>query len=103
MAKLGNHPTPERKSMRVGNMGDGCPMPDDFPLVLTRPEAAAMCRVSMSGFDSWVRRGIIPGPIPGTRRWSRIGIERALAGEQPASGTEQSHFDQWKRERANAR
>lgn len=76
---------------------------DNFPLILTRPEAAAMCRVSVSGFDSWVRRGIIPGPIPGTRRWSRVAVERALAGEGSACGTEESHFDQWKRKHANAR
>jgi hypothetical protein len=32
-------------------------------------------------FDDWVRKGILPRPIPGTRRWSRTAIERALSGE----------------------
>src|SRR5215210_1302273 len=67
--------------------------------VLRRPEAAKMCRISLQTFDSWVRKGILPGPIAGTRRWSRGAIERRLEGQAAAgSATEQvSPFEQWKR------
>jgi len=71
--------------------------------VLTRPEAAKMCTISVQTFDAWVRKGILPGPIPGTRRWSRIAIERALAGDPVASTADisPSPFEQWKRRDAH--
>lgn len=82
------------------------PFPDieTYPLVLSRGQAAALCHLSPSGFDSWVRKGIIPSVIPGTRRWSRVAIERALSGDRstptPANDNE-SPFEKWKRENAN--
>ena len=71
---------------------------DNWPPVLTRCEAAEMCRISVQTFDSWVRKGILPGPIPGTRRWSRSAIERRLAGGVVASSAidQRSPFEQWK-------
>ena len=71
---------------------------DNWPFVLTRPEAAEMCRISPQTFDSWVRKGILPGPIPGTRRWSRVAIERGLAGRvvAPVANDQLSPFEQWK-------
>jgi hypothetical protein len=72
---------------------------DNWPPVLTRREAAKMCRISVQTFDSWVRKGILPGPIPGTRRWSRVAIERGLAGGGIAlfANEQLSPFEQWKR------
>jgi hypothetical protein len=36
---------------------------------MTKMDAAAYCGCeSLAAFDDWVRRGIVPGPIPGTRR-----------------------------------
>lgn len=49
-------------------------------LALTRDQAAELCGLTTAGFDSWVRRGIVPGPIKGTRRWSRAALERAVSG-----------------------
>jgi helix-turn-helix protein len=76
---------------------------DNWPFVLTRPEAAEMCRISAQTFGSWVRKGILPGPIPGTRRWSRVAIERGLAGGvvAPFANDHLSPFEQWKRDNAN--
>ena len=58
-------------------------------LALTRSQAAELCGLTPSGFDTWVRRGVVPPPVMGTRRWSRVQIERALAGQPwvpPESG-----------------
>jgi predicted DNA-binding transcriptional regulator AlpA len=72
-------------------------------LALTRREAAELCRISVQTFDTWVRRGILPGPITGTRRWSRREIEQRLAGEvaTPLATTPVSSFEQWKRDHAH--
>jgi len=49
-------------------------------------------------FDSWVHKGVLPRPIQGTRRWSRVAIERGLAGGVGASlaNDQLSPFAQWK-------
>jgi predicted DNA-binding transcriptional regulator AlpA len=72
-------------------------------LVLTRYEAARMCGISVYTFDVWVRKGILPGPIRGTRRWSRVSIEQALARDLVPTGVEVhgSAFEQWKRHNAH--
>jgi excisionase family DNA binding protein len=72
-------------------------------LALTRQEAAELCRISVQTFDKWVRRGTLPGPIAGTRRWSRRDIERRLAGEiaAPPDLSPVSSFEQWKRDHAH--
>jgi predicted DNA-binding transcriptional regulator AlpA len=74
-----------------------------WPPVLTRPEGAKMCGISVKTFDTWVRKGILPGPIAGTRRWSRGAMERRLAGEIAVTSTtdQPSPFEQWKRHSAN--
>jgi predicted DNA-binding transcriptional regulator AlpA len=74
---------------------------DNWPLVLTRAEVAEMCRISVSTFDVWVRKGTLPRPIPGTRRWSRVAIERALSGGVAKAVTSQSPFEEWRRARAS--
>lgn len=62
---------------------------------LSREDAAKYLGLSPAGLDSWVARGMIPGPIPGTKRWDRKAIDLAL---DSASGLEsQSPFEQWKR------
>lgn len=73
-------------------------------LVLTRRQAAALFGLSVSGFDVWVRKGLVPGAIPGTRRWSRAGLERAI--DEGRSGPvavndNLSPFEIWKRQNAN--
>lgn len=71
---------------------------DNYPAVLTRSLAAEMCQLTPSGFDGWVRRGIVPPPIMGTRRWSRDAILKAIAGT--AIDVAVDPFEQWEAENA---
>lgn len=74
---------------------------DNYPLVLTRTEAADMCRLTPSGFDGWVRNGTVPPPLPGTRRWSRDAIRDAINGKTALSvDVGLSPFEQWEAENA---
>lgn len=41
------------------------------PCSLTQRQAAAYCGLTPSGVTAWQRQGIVPGPIPGTKRWDR--------------------------------
>jgi hypothetical protein len=70
---------------------------------LNRHQAAAYCGCdSLSTFADWVRRGIVPGPIPGTHRWDRRAIDAALDRASGISITIEDEFDAWKARR-NAR
>ena len=68
-------------------------------------EAAATyvgCR-TVSAFRDWVRKGIMPGPLPGTHRYDRYAIDSALdrlSGLAPtiAGGSE---YEAWKHRREN--
>jgi len=66
--------------------------------VLTKKEAASLCALSLSGFSRWVAQGIVPGPLPGTRRWDREAITAALnCLSGLASKSEQpSPLDEWR-------
>ena len=71
---------------------------------MTREEAAVYCGCeSMAAFSDWVRRGIVPGPLPGTHRWDRKAIDAAL---DRASGLEttlqESPLEAWRAQRARA-
>lgn len=66
------------------------------PLTLTRPQAAALLGLTPAGFDVWVRKGIVPPAIAGTRRWSRAAIERAISGD--AVDVELDPFEAWEAE-----
>jgi len=67
--------------------------------IFTRQDAADYCRLSLSGFDGWVRKGLLPGPINGTRRWDRKALDRALDGEGRASA-QALPLDAWMATRA---
>jgi len=45
---------------------------------LTREQAASYCNLSPEGFSAWQRKGIVPGPMPGTARWDRKALDAAL-------------------------
>jgi hypothetical protein len=66
------------------------------PRCLAREEAAAYCGLSPEGFDEWVKRGIVPGPLPGTQRWDRRAIDLALDRASGIATISGSAFDEWK-------
>jgi hypothetical protein len=74
------------------------------PRGLSREQAAAYAGCgSLSTFSNWIRRGIMPDPIPGTHKWDKKAIDAALdrlSGLQPTITS--SPFDEWKAEQ-NAR
>jgi hypothetical protein len=69
------------------------------PRGLSLEEAAAYagCRTT-SAFKDWVRKGIMPKPIPGTHRYDRKAIDSALDRMSGLSPTvpEQSDYGAWK-------
>ncbi|AUC97086.1 hypothetical protein CWS35_24695 [Bradyrhizobium sp. SK17] len=46
--------------------------------LISGADAAAYCGVTPATFSKWVAAGVIPPPIPGTRRWDRKAIDQAL-------------------------
>ena len=77
------------------------------PRLLSKKKAAAYCGLSLSGFDDWRRRGLLPDPIPGTNRWDIKLLDKALdklSGlSQPAApATPQSAYDEWKNNAATS-
>ena len=76
------------------------PRPAIEPRLFGRAEAANYCGLTPNGFGDWVRRGVLPGPIPGTHRWDRKAIDAAL---DKASGIEanktETALEKWKRDR----
>jgi len=51
--------------------------PDPIPpRGLKKEDAAAYCGCeTLSAFEDWMKKGIVPGPIPGTQRWDRKAID----------------------------
>ena len=72
---------------------------------LTKQEAADYCGCnSLSTFNSWIAKGIIPGAIPNTNRWDKKAIDVALdraskivSADKPG---ELNAYQKWKRENA---
>lgn len=69
------------------------------PRGLTVEQAAeyAGCQ-TVSAFRDWVRKGKMPGPIPGTHRYDRRAIDAALDRLSGLTTTvpEQSAYEAWK-------
>jgi hypothetical protein len=68
------------------------------PRVLSREDAARYCGCDTArAFDEWVRKGIIPRPIPGTTKWDRLAIDDALDRYRPCAPSIQADpYDAWK-------
>src|SRR6516165_1908011 len=67
---------------------------------ISKQEAAAYAGCdTLSAFSDWIRRGIMPGPIPGTHKWDRKAIDAALdrlSGLEPTIEPQRSPYDDWK-------
>ena len=61
------------------------------------------CR-TVAAFRAWVRRGIMPKPMPGTRRYDRRVIDLALdrLSQISSQSLEVSAYGQWKRQNEGA-
>jgi hypothetical protein len=79
-------------------------IPSQSPRGLSVEEAAtyAGCK-TVSAFRDWVRKGIMPSPLPGTHRYDRKAIDAALDRLSGLSTTmtEVSEYEAWKQRRAN--
>lgn len=63
--------------------------------LLTIAEAAEYCRLTTEGFRAWQEKGLVPGPIPGTRRWDRKALDLAL-DRLSGLDTASSAFKRWR-------
>jgi hypothetical protein len=48
------------------------------PRLLSREQLLKLLNISSSTFARWRAAGLLPDPLPGTKRWDRLAIERAL-------------------------
>ena len=66
------------------------------PRGLNREQAAAYCGCeSVEAFSDWVRRRLVPGPMPGTSRWDRRALDRALDKLSGLNQSEDQTFEEW--------
>jgi hypothetical protein len=72
-------------------------------LSATAAAAYAGCQ-TVAAFRAWVRRGIMPKPMPGTRRYDRRAIDLALdhLSQITSHSSESSVYGQWKRQNEGA-
>ena len=77
---------------------------DTGPRMLTRKQAAEYLNVTTAGFDVWVRKGIVPTAIAGTRRWDKRAIDASLDRQSGLSDKDDGEdaFLKWERENALA-
>lgn len=72
------------------------------PRGMTLADVAAYLSLTPSGVSDWVRRELIPGPLPGTHRWDKKAIDAALDKRSGLVTNGSSAYDEWKA-RQNAR
>ena len=68
--------------------------------LIDRATAARYCNLSASAFSDWVRKGRLPGPLPGTIRWDLKAIDRALDALSGLTPPDSSALDEWRAKRA---
>lgn len=76
------------------------------PRCLTLQQAADYCALTPGGFAAWQKQGLVPGPIPGTKRWDRKALDAALdkaSGLGEARARSEDPWDAWERERDAAK
>lgn len=66
------------------------------PRGLTKEQAAEYCGCeSVAAFNEWIRRGIVPGPMPGTTRFDRKALDRALDRRSGLIEVDGPSFEEW--------
>lgn len=72
------------------------------PRMLSREQAAEYCGCeSLSAFDEWRHRGIIPGPMSGTTKWDRKLIDRWLDRRSGLISDPGPSIDEWLAQQAD--
>lgn len=66
------------------------------PRLISKKQAAAYCGVSVQGFDDYRRRGIVPGPIEGTRKWDKMKIDIWLDSASKIISADANPLDEWR-------
>ena len=66
--------------------------------IQTREEAAEELGLKLSTFDVWVRKGILPAPIPKTKRWDMKAIHAKLDKVSGLAQDTASPYQRWQRE-----
>ncbi len=74
--------------------------PQPHAITLDKPGACALLGITPAAFDDWRRRGVLPEPIRGTRRWSVKALRAAVEGglDKTASDEAESALARWERE-----
>jgi hypothetical protein len=74
-----------------------------IPRGLSREQAAEYCGCeSVQAFNDWVRKGIVPGPMPGTNRFDRKALDRALDRcSGLVSNSDSLSFEEWESHHAD--
>lgn len=71
---------------------------------LTKQEAADYCGCNtLSAFDRWIQKGLIPRAMPRTSRWDLKALDAALdraSGLVTESASELTPYQRWKAENA---
>ena len=67
------------------------------PRLLTRAQAAHYCGLSESAFDDWQRKGLLPRPIAGRKRWDRRAIDRHLDAISGLTSEADDEAESWLR------
>ena len=67
-----------------------------WPGIMSRATAAKYCDLTVHGFDDWIRKGRLPQPLPGTKRWSQKQIDRFrdILAEGAVDGNSSPNLDE---------
>ncbi len=70
------------------------------PRLMTKAEAAEYCAITPSRLSQLVKAGTLPRSIPGTTRWDKAAIDRALDNLSGLTAeSELSPYQKWKQGR----
>lgn len=72
-------------------------------ITVDKAAACAYLGISAACFDDWRRRGILPAPIAGTRRWSVKALKTAIDGDldKAALDEAESALERWEHSQAS--